>query len=238
MRILIVDSKPYNIEVAKKAAKDFSEIKFEFLSSASQALKEISNTDGIITGFFFPPEPEEKEELASEYHFYINLATNSSLFTKVVNECYSGNWEIAKLKLNEAIQVMKSGTIRTPLLRVIGVLEARGDDATDHRHLLDTLPAPQFSYGGVIILRAKAEDKKHVLLTNLRIQATTYEDHYTSVDGICMLLPLIEKGIVTIEEVKLGGVRSTTYIGEQELVGMTKQNPNSWTKAIRKLTSQ
>lgn len=236
MKLLIVDDDQKNIEAAMQAAKRFPEHEFKFLTSPSQALREMGDADYIITDLFFPPNKEE--ELACEYRLYRSKVADSPAFDEVVREYYQGDWDRATTKLLDTLEVMRDGTIRGPLERLIQTLETHGRDATDKRQILENLPPKQFPYGGVLMLRARALGKSCVLITDLHRHATNYTDSASATNGMILLLPLMEAGIITIKNAMEDGAGSMTYVGGHDLVEGTKENPDSWAKAIKKAIAQ
>ena len=208
MKILIVDDAQKNLKAAKLAANGFPEIEFEFLSSASQALKKIEGADRIITDLFFPPE--EDEELTKEYSFFVDRISKSPKLEEVVEKYYSLRTDLDMEKsFQNTLKLMREGT--------------------------------QFLYGGVLMLRAKAQGKHHVLITNLHKHATYCTDLANSIDGMIVLLPLIEESIISVEQAMSDGRGSLTYVGEDELLfggGGSKESPRAWEKALIKLLNQ
>ena len=92
---------------------------------------------------------------------------------------------------------------------------------------------PQLPYGGVLMLKAKKRSIRQVLTTNLHSHCSSFEDIGNSVDGMIMLIPLIEEGIITIHEAICDGGRS--YVGRR-IDG--KESPENWIESITKLLSQ
>lgn len=238
MKVLIVDDKRENLEAAKQAAMDFPEIEFEFLTSASQGLKRLEGpmVDGIITDLFFPPEQDE--ELLHEYRAYIQKVLRNPKFPDIVREFYWDDWEKANVKLEDTIQVMKEGNIRGPLAREIRRREARGFNLEAERSRLANLTEteePQYPYGGILMLRAKALCKRHVLITDLHrhagIEIIDLED---SIDGRILLLPLVEEGVINLKEIEGGG--GLTYIGSGEL--LQHINPEEWEQAMTRMSKE
>lgn len=250
MKILVVEDKSENLEAAKRAVLQFSEVEFEFLTSASQALGKIGKVDGIITDLFFPQEYDEK--LNQEYQFYIERFTNSStIFQVVVDEFYGNDISQATERLQEVVQMMREGNIQLSLQRVIERVKSYGykDEeflvATEsvRKALEASLSNPLFPYGAVLMLLAKAAGISHVLITDLHRHANRYQTHSDSIDGMILLLPLIEEGVMTVQQAIVDGDGSTTYVGKHGLVceepfTSGKENPKSWVRAIRKVLAQ
>lgn len=259
-RIIVVDDKRENLEAAKQAAKEFPEIEFEFLTSASQGLRRLEDplVDGIITDLFFPPEQDE--ELLREYGSYIQKVRRSPKFPDIVKECYYDQWEKANKKVEDLVQVMKEGNSRAPLEREIKRQEAEGFNPEPLRTHLANLPEErQFPYGGVLMLRAKALGKRHVLITDLHRHAGEFLDMEDAIDGWFLFLPLMEEEIMTLEEVDSD--RGRAYIGDGELSNVysaeyerimrgksemtyemfrkgRKEQPAAWVLAIKKVLAQ
>lgn len=238
MKIIVADDSSKNLEAAKKAAKNFPELEFEFSSSASQALRKLRRADGIITDLFFPPEEDKK--LNQEYQLYIERVINSPKFQEVIREYYDHDVQKAKDRLLDVLFVMQTGTIQRSLEQEIKYCKLQNNNkmVQENQKRLKNIPPPQFPYGGAIMLRAKAAGKCLTLITDLHRHGMSLENSATIIDGMILLLPLIEKGIITIEQARWDGQGSTTYLGREELVGYGKENPESWAMAIRKALLQ
>jgi hypothetical protein len=126
--------------------------------------------------------------------------------------------------------MMQTGTIRHIVEKLLEQAK-EDDDIRKYKERLEKLPAPEFPYGGVIMLKAKTLGKKCVLITNLHRHSTSFTDAATSVDGFMLLLPLIEAGIVTAEQVSLG--EADCYMSDAK-----KEDPNCYRIAISRLLKQ
>lgn len=242
MKILIVDDSDKNLAAAQEAAKKFEkELEFEFTTSAGEALAKLERVDAIITDLFFPPE--QNEELLRAYEEYIRKTAESPMFRKVVAEYYHYDYQEAKDTLQVNLAVMREGTIRAAVERASWLWK----DIKEYQEVLNNLPPAQFAYGGVLMLKAKRLRKKHVLVTDLHRHFWgnfwgNCRNHVRSVDGMIVLLPLMEAGIISIREATCDGWGSYTYIGRDRMYlnGREggKENPEVWEEAIANCLAQ
>lgn len=248
----MIEDKKENLEAAKQAASNFPQIEFEFLASASQAMRRLQepDVDGIATGLFFPPE--EKEELNTLYRSYLKRTFNSSgfkssIFREVMEKHYRNRWWEAIEKITEAFWTATEGSDQVVIERWIVEMGASHDPRIHEeiipilRYMLENLPAPEFPYGAPLMLRAETMEKKCVLITELHYCNNRIGGPQSrladAVDGMILLLPLMEEGVLTVPQAMEDGKGSLTYIGRGELVN-SKEEPESWKKAIEKILSQ
>lgn len=231
MKILVVDDRTEFLDVARAVAAKFPEVQFGFTTSAADALKRIAEYDGVVTDMFFPSE--EDPALNFAYRRYMRQTADSPAFFEVIDVFYGtfGGIEKAEQKLRDCLELMRTGTIRDILEKQIGIAKQKGYDYAEEEKCLENLPAPEFPYGGVIMLKAKALGKKCILITNLHHHATSYDSAATAIDGFMLLLPLIEEGIVTAEEVSFG-------FGDSYISNAKKEKPEDFRKAIKLLLKQ
>lgn len=247
MKIMIVDDTAENLEAAKKASVDFSEHKFFFTNLARKALEMIMTMDAVITDLFFPSE--DCGGLLGELYENYKTEMDNPIFFKVVDEYYGGDWNKAVQKREDAIALMKDGTIRHAVDGLIRIFKDRmktdwsewgikinGENIKKYKKILQNLPAPEFPYGGVLILEAKKQGKFHCLVSDIHRHAGEYKDAVGSIDAMTLLIPLMGAGIITVEQARVDGEGSVTYIGGDEIweIGKDKRktSPEVWIRAI------
>lgn len=246
MNILIVDDTAENLEAAKQAAANFTEHKFRFMNSAKEAAAAISEVDAIITDLFFPDEGHEDDGvLAALYLDYRCGVSYGQAFDQVEKEYYGGNQRQANWKLNDVLGLLEDGTMQKAIENLVEFFEGRGylrdqESAKKHRARLQSLPTPQFPYGGALMLCAKELGKRHCLVSDIHRHAGSYEDVSDAIDGMILLLPLIEKGVVSVKQATADGKGSLTYLGSDEIrqAGKRKSDPAVWAEAIRRTLKQ
>ncbi|MDO8569229.1 MAG: response regulator [bacterium] len=216
MKILIVDDTQANLEAAKKAAEEFKENEFVFVSTASEALRLMKGFDGLITDLFLPAE-EDKDLNLAYFSYLRKVATSDNAHKFTAMAMGASN---AGRALGETIEVMRSG-------------------------ISERSKTPQFPYGGVLMLKAKSLDLKHVLISDVHRHGTSHEDQATSVSAMAVLLPIIEEGIFTAKQAAEDGAGSKTYMGMEPLYKATrdseihgKENPMAWKVAITMVLNQ
>ena len=246
MKLIVVDDTVENLNAAKEAARSFPEQEFVFTSSASEALTLLPDADGVVTDLFFPPEGhmELESPLFMPYNNFYGATSEAGYepaFGEVVNSYYRGDEHMARDKHLAALDLINKGTIRgalEDLIRVI-VRQGRSADAEEYRVKLKNLPPLQFPYGAALMLAAKKIGKRHVLVSDIHRHAGDFKSASSAVDAMVLLLALIAKGIMNIEEVTYDGKNSHTYLGSdriRELAGEVrpaKTSPAVWVEAIR-----
>ena len=256
MKILIVDDSTGNLAAAKEATKSFDEHEFIFTNSAREAIELLATADGIVTDLFFPPEIHaDGGELDLAYAVYRSKTANNPVFDTVVREYYRGDQWHAEDRLTDALALMGDGTIREVIERLIESFEHRRDHraAKEYRERLQNLPAPQFPYGGALMLRAKELGKRHCLVSNIHRHAGSYTNVANAVDAMVLLLPLMNEGIITVKQATDNGRGSLTYLGSSEIGGAIeedgewrkqhrgacgKEHPAVWIDALNRLLAQ
>jgi len=213
MKILIVDDSVGNLEAAKLAAKDFTDHEFVFLNFAKEAMCHLVEVDAIITDLFFPNEIHNDEgELSAYYTLFCSKLRDSSAFDDIVWIYYKGNRMRAEQKLQRNIAFLESGA------------------------------NSQFPYGGSIMLRAKELGKRYCLVSDIHrhVMDSDCVSAPDGIDGMIILLPLIEENIVSAKQVMQDGKDSLTYFGNEQLYdyGRGKGDPAIWIEAIRRILAQ
>lgn len=266
-KFLIVDDTTENLDAAKEAAKQFPEHEFVFTNSATEALQQLPEVDGIITDLFFPSEghQESGHPLNGPYsHFQEEAAgaRHHAVFDQAV-ACnnYGGDKLEAENDHRAMLDLINEGTIRGALELVIqkvqhwppGMERRQQELIQEYTEKLHNLPELRFPYGAVLMLVADDMGKRHVLVTDIHRHAGGGEEPAAnSSAGIVLLLPLAMRGIVTVEELLWDGKNSRTYMAsdligtmnlkEDEYPGrgwkpVTKKNPVCWVEAIRRITA-
>lgn len=239
MKIIIVDDTQENLDAARIASSKFPDHQFLLVGNASEAAAELANVDGIITDLFFPQEEGYRSD--SHYMAYMSrMTTESPVFKEVVDVYYDGWFRQAEEKLDDVLGLLKDGTIRVAVERLIALFERRGSQssAQEYRELLKNLPDPQFPYGAGLMLKAKNLGKRCCLVTYLHRHAGGYKDAVGALDGMILLFPLIEAGILTVKQAKHDGYDSLTYLGGASIWSYGKESPYVWAEAIRLLEMQ
>jgi len=246
MKFIVADDTIENLTAAKEAAKNFPEHEFVFTNSAVEAFKLLPDADGVVTDLFFPPEGHEDSHniLFVPYLRFLAdtaSATLGATFDQVVTEYYRGDRREAIERSAEALNVSETGSIKMPVERLLRLFEQRGDNenAEKYRARLNDLPAPQFPYGAVVMLAAKKAGKRHVLVSDIHRHAGGYGSAPDAVDAMALLITLIVKGIMTVEQATYDGRKSHTYLASDLLYGLAKSvrpaktSPAVWNEAIR-----
>ncbi|MEI7621378.1 MAG: hypothetical protein WCJ51_02480 [Candidatus Moraniibacteriota bacterium] len=219
MNIIIVDDSAANLVAAKKATERFPEHQFTFVSRASEAIKMLASADAIITDLFFLDENHGNNDALAEVYgeYCAKISEENETYSQIFCEYYDANIGRAQRGLIGAVDVVTNG---------LGVSSNK-----------------QFPYGGVVMLEAHKVGKRLCLISDIHSHASAA----SSVDGIILLLPLIERGVLTIKQAKLDGRGSLTYIGQDELNFaisgcrrgcIQKEQPESWAEAIRRIIAQ
>lgn len=246
MRILIVDDNAENLTAAKQAAENFSEHQFSFTNSAKEAAKMLSEADALITDLFFPDENlGDGGDLDWFYALYRTEMADNLAFAEVVRNYYDGDESKASENLYAATALLEDGTIRGAIEGLINSIEQRSwqfpKGYTDkYRERLQNLPVPQFAYGGALMIQAKELSKRHCLVSDIHRHAGEFKDAPGAVDGMVLLLPIMGRGIASVEQVKYDGRSSLTYLGSDEVrkAGKGKTDPAVWTEAIHRVLAQ
>lgn len=248
MRILIVDDTKENLEAAKQASVNFPEHEFLFTNSAEEASVKIAEIDAIITDLFFPDENHanyewERDGFVMSYNSFcerLGEAESTPVFEEVVQKYYYNNHVEAEKKHFAALDLVYEGTICQALKDLIQAIERQGQDASELRERLNNLPAPQFPYGAALMLHAKKLGKNHCLVSNVHRHAGSHENAPSAIDGMVLLLPLMEASIISVEQAMYDGKDSLTYLGGDEIYrfGKGKDDPTVWAEAIRRTIQQ
>lgn len=267
MKILIVDDTVENLEAAKEAAKTFPEHKFRFMNLAKEAIETLNSVDAIITDLFFPDEGHkedfvDEEGLGMLYNDYYKSMVANPIFNDIVRSYYRGNRQRADNNHLNALELVSTGSIQYAIEGLISFYQKqkeKGDkyevrDAIEqinrYNNLLQNLPAPEFPYGAAIMLKAKKHGKRHCLVSNIHCHTGGFKDAASAMDGMLILMPLMEIGVLSIEQARDDGRNSLIYIGESEIHNIyrslsikcdydkPKTNPVIWEEAIRRVLAQ
>lgn len=249
MKFIVADDTLENLNAAKEAATSFLEHEFVFTNSAAEALKLLPDANGVVTDLFFPPEEhlQYSSPLFSPYNTYyesMSAACHTPVFDEVVATQYYGGKRVkAKNDHHDALELVATGTIRAAVEHFIRSIQMWGGDVSSLQKCLENLPAPQFPYGAAVMLVAKKAGKSHVLVTDMHRHAYDSSSASSAMTGLVLLLPLMEKGITTAEEVMWDGRNSSTYMASDriwELAGNikpAKTSPAVWAEAMRMVIS-
>lgn len=247
MKIIIVDDTRENLEAAKVAATNFPEHEFVFFSSAKEAADKLEDCDALISDLFFPNENHNDGSNLDDLYTIYRSEMDHPVFWQVVDHYYGGDWKRANGKLQDAVALLKDGTIKQAIERLIHFFYAKGDDwglekAKEYETRLESLPDQQFPYGGALILEAKKLGKALCLVSDIHRHAGEYKDAVGAIDAMTLLVPLMGAGVLTVEQVQFDGKGSLTYLGNDELYEIggreKKTSPKIWVNAIKNCLSQ
>lgn len=245
MKILVVEDNEKNMAAAKAVAGEFSEHEFRFTNSAKEASEILDGFDAVITDLFFPNEGHgDGGMLGAAYALYQSMvAIESPAFEQVVWSYYRGERGRANEELANAIAFMEDGTIRRAVARLISLWEGWGkseEEISKYSKVLENLPVSQYPYGGALMLQAEGSSKRHCLVSDIHRHAGDYKDAPGAIDGMVLLLPLMEADIISVEQARLDGRDSLTYLGCDEIrrFGKVKTDPAVWAEAIRRVLAQ
>lgn len=222
MKILIVEDNKENMKAAEEAVKKFKLHDFEFSLFAKTAFKKIEEVEGVITDLFF------KEEKIADYDKFVSVvekARNTKTIRNMLEEKYynnksycgevlnDGDYRIAKkidAAFDKAIMLLKNGT---------------------HRE--------EFALGGCLMIKAKQLEIKSCLVSTIHHHSCNMGEESAFGDGVIILIPLIEAGIITVDDATGDGYLSNNYIGGDTVCSLGKKNnPKTWEKAIERLIKQ
>ena len=214
--ILIADDTTANLNAAKEAALQFPQYEFSFTSSAKEAIEMIVASDAVITDLFF--EEEVAGSIAESYGDYIAAVQESPMFTAVVKRFYNGNIPEAKGKLEQVLGLLSEGKPSIAMEELAAMFDKQNNPASAAgvRGRLLAL-VPQFPFGGALMLKANSLKKPHCLVSNIHRHAGITRDAASSTDAMILLMPLMEAGVATVEQVLFDGKDCLTYIGEDEI---------------------
>ncbi len=234
--------------LVKEVVDSFSEHEFVFTNSAKEAVDLLAEADAVITDLFFPDEGhKEGGALSSSYARFCSGMTDDCIaFTGLWYDRESyygwGNKQKAVEKLSDVQGLVADGTVRRPVERLIEYFEGKGNQksADEYREVLKNLPAPQFPYGGALMLHAKELGKFHCLVSDIHSHAGNFKSASSAIDGMMILLPLIEAEIIFDYEAKFDGNDCLTYLGSNEInrFGKGKSDPAAWAEAILRVIIQ
>jgi len=276
MRIIIADDTNANLEAAKQGLKEMNEHEFFFTSSAVEALEKLPEYDAIVTDLFFPEEHLGSKTLENIYLRLVQLTDipeDDALLQEVCTKYFKGDLEETLKKLRDSIEFMKEGTCKGLLLRSIETSRQKNQRAEERiargeklnswdmpsnewiercEESIENLPSPMFPYGAAILLEASNLRKKHVLVTDLHSHAGRMDGMPSrTLYGVTLLLALVRRGIVTVQDLIHDGADTNVYIGSNVLshvkansgwkskeYGDSKQNPAVWVKAVDMVNAQ
>ena len=251
MKILIADDTAENLEAAKKASKNFPEHEFFFTNLARKALKMLKNMDAVITDLFFSDEGHnENDELSEAYQSYCSQIGKGAMFDEVYNYYYKSlGYNSAMRALKDTLLLLQDGTTRKIVENKISHYEKEGymEWADEQRKKLQNIPAPQFPYGGAIMLKAKELGKSHCLISDIHRHTQNGITAVSAADAMIILLPLVANKVLSFKEVELDGgydkyndedgKDSLFYMGHDK-IRMGKDDSVAWDQAIKKILAQ
>lgn len=241
LRILIVDDTPENINAAQIASKNFPQHEFVFMTSAEKAFGQIENFDAIVTDLFFKEDPSGELKIA--YDVYTDEVHDSTR----INELRARAGSYVDIKgLEETVDLLKNGI---PAMAIRNTLAGSGR-FTEER-IFDEISKLQkeFPFGGALMIRAKELGKSHCLVTSIHRHAGSFNDAATSIHGVILLIPLMNKKITTVEQTVYDGQDCLTYMGSDEICKFDtkiegswkrtgKTDPKVWNEAIHRVLAQ
>lgn len=253
MKMIIVDDTVENLDAAKNASKNFFGHEFLFFTSAVEAVDALEGADAIISDLFFPPE--DCSGLLGELYEDYKSEMDHPIFFRVVDEYYGGDWNRGVSKREDAIALLRDGTIKRPVQRLLDFFKKRkqqsrskyeremdAESIQKYGEILQNLPAPQFPYGGALILEAKKRGKAACLVSDIHRHAGEYKDSASAIDGMVLLIPLMGAEVFSVEQGRLDGKESVTYIGGDQIWELgkweRKTSPEVWRRAIENCIAQ
>lgn len=253
MKILIADDATANMEAAKQAAAHFPEHEFIFTNSASEAFELLPSVDGVITDLFF--KEDLTNSLIEVYETYTKMVQQSPMFSEVIEQMYQGDRLRAEQKLENVLYFLTKGTTKSVKSSAVStrtisdLINSVGDPVEVQYIDENSAVAPEFPFGGLLMLKAKELGKFHCLVSNIHRHAGSYSDTASSLDAMVLLMPLMEKDVVTPKQTLFDGEDSLTYIGGDEINKIVKTNgdyPDGtgkehsyvWIEGIRRVLAQ
>ena len=255
MRVIVIDDNAKNLEAARTAASEFQgQHEFIFETSAAKALDALEQADAVVTDLFFPPEDDAR--LAAAYEEYVERVEISGVICEVRDQYYDGSDRKIDTKRRLALALMHTGTMRTYFEELLQMYQNdlrrdpdngwKKSEAEKYAAMLAGDLPQQFPYGGTLMVKAHRLGKKLVLITDLHRHGGGSKKHTDAVDGMILLLPLMEDGIITIEQAKYDGHESLSYVGSDQMLkgegrqskDIDKTDPFAWTIAFNKLFAQ
>lgn len=227
MKILIAEDTEKNLAAAKEATKNFGEkFEFTFEPSAEKAFDLIPEHDIVISDLFFETKKAMTgSKLAKAYSDYTAMISQASpVYEQVLSEYYGGDVSRAEQQLQDVSMLINQGLIR----------DVKSGSYVQPKQL-------ETPYGGAIVLEAYSAGKPVCLVTNVHRHAGSYSSSASSIDGMILLMPLIEKEVITMDQAIYDGRGSTTYLGQDllwklsdrvENRPMEKACPKVWLEAI------
>lgn len=239
MTILIADDAQVNLNAAKQAASQFPEHTFLFTSSAEEAIGLIESVDCVISDLFF--EGEIGTSIAKPYAEYVAMIhQDSPLFSEYIKNYALGHYQAEKVlyakdKLQDVLTIMQTGS-----LLQLKLIRLKDQYSVEQIHKWYEKFPIEFPLGGVLILKSAELKKHHCLISNIHYHSTNAADNTSAVDGNIVLMPLIEKAILSSDQVKSDGLNCLNYMGKNEIDsnGGSKTVSTVWAEAIRRVLAQ
>lgn len=241
LRILVVDDTQENINAAKIASKNFPQHEFVFITSAEKAFGQIEDFDAVVTDLFFKEDPNGELKIA--YDAYTSEVDDS----KRINELRARAGSYVDIRgLEETVDLLKNGI---PAMAIRNTLTLSGRFTEEKISDEISKLQKEFPLGGALMIRAKELGKSHCLVTSIHRHAGSFSDAATSIHGVILLIPLMDKNIATVEQIVYDGQDCLTYMGSDQIEkfdvkieGSWKRTGKTdlgvWSEAIRRVLAQ
>ncbi len=224
MRILIAENNPKYIQVAKNASLQFPEHDFRFTQSAGEAFDGLSENDGLLTDLFFPQT--DHPQLNEAYRLYLGCLVEDrnsppgSVLNEVIRGKFLGEYAFAYDRLRDTLRQLLNARDTWMVEEVMcNGVQALPDPDYFYNPQAERLELP---LGCPLVCEADELQRHHVLIasshaTSLRTFAGEPVEPETKVDGIFVLLPLVKKQLMTLQQAASDGEGSLSYLGYNRL---------------------
>jgi len=219
MKILITDDKSAHLDAARVAAEAFPEHEFLYASTGAEALALAEQVDAVITDFFYPLEEGVIDGSFASY--LAEISRQNPVFAEI-SKAAKEDLEVYLERFEEWVAHLHGGDLdwRYYSCEYGDLFEGTPEFLGENR-----------GYGALVAMRAEERGIPYVIVTDMHRHALGVTS-VTPVSGAALLMPLIQRGMVTIEEVNLH--RGRHYIGSWG-GGSHKQGHGVWDIAIRKV---